>query len=182
VIGQSFAAGVAVWAAVESPDLVRGLVLVGPFVREIQLSAPMQALMTVLPTLLFRGPWGAAAWGAYYASLYPTAKPADFDGYRRELVANLSEPGRLAALRGLIGARKGEAGARVASVRQPALIVMGDADPDFKSVGPENEARWIAGQLGGEVVMIDGGGHYPHVELADKTNPRIVEFVRRIAP
>ena len=33
IIGTSMAAGAAVWAAAEAPGLIRGLVMVGPFVR-----------------------------------------------------------------------------------------------------------------------------------------------------
>jgi pimeloyl-ACP methyl ester carboxylesterase len=33
VVGTSMAAGAAVWAAAEEPALVRGMILVGPFVR-----------------------------------------------------------------------------------------------------------------------------------------------------
>ena len=42
------------------------------------------------------------------------------------------------------------------------MVVMGDKDPDFPDPGAE--ARWVAGSVGGQVVMISGAGHYPMAE------------------
>ena len=38
VVGNSFSGGVAVWAAVEAPDIVRGIALVGAFVRKVKVN------------------------------------------------------------------------------------------------------------------------------------------------
>jgi hypothetical protein len=52
---------------------------------------------------------------------------------------------------------------------------MGSRDPDFKQ--PAEEARWVAGQLGGEVVMVEGAGHYPHTEMSAFTGKKVIEFL-----
>ena len=44
LVGNSMSAGAAVWAAVERPDLVTGLVLIGPFVRQV----PMNPLLGLI--------------------------------------------------------------------------------------------------------------------------------------
>ncbi len=44
LVGHPLGAGAAVWAAAERPDLVAGLVLVGPLVRQV-LTNPMPACM-----------------------------------------------------------------------------------------------------------------------------------------
>jgi pimeloyl-ACP methyl ester carboxylesterase len=73
LVGNSLGAGAAVWVAAERPDLVAGLALMGPFVRNPEAN-PVQMLMFRL--LLIR-PWGPAAWRSYYPRYYPGRRPAD---------------------------------------------------------------------------------------------------------
>ncbi|MDZ7706788.1 MAG: alpha/beta hydrolase [Trueperaceae bacterium] len=175
VIGNSFGAAPAVWAAAERPDLVAGLVLIGPFVRD----HPMSPLMRTTLRLMSTGPWKVRAWGWFYDTLYPTEKPADHAAHRRAILTNLAEPGRFEALRAMMFRSDAAIEARLPAVRAPALVVMGSADPDFPD--PAEEARDIAAALtsasSAEIAMIDGAGHYPHVELPDATAARIVRFV-----
>ncbi len=67
LIGNSMGAGATVWAATESPHLVAGLVLIGPFVR----NPPIGRLSTLAFRLGLLRPWGPAVWNTYYRSLYP---------------------------------------------------------------------------------------------------------------
>ena len=172
VIGTSFGAAPAVYAAAERPDLVAGLVLIGPFVRRQHLPALMRGALR----LMTAGPWKVRAWGAFYDTLYPSAKPADHHEHRRALLANLAEPGRFDALRGMMFRDDTAIEARLAAVRAPTLVVMGTKDPDFPD--PAAEARAVADAVSGEVAMIDGAGHYPHVEMPEATNATIARFVR----
>jgi pimeloyl-ACP methyl ester carboxylesterase len=174
IIGTSMAAGAAVWAAAEAPTLVAGLVLIGPFVRgESTWSSKL------LYSLLFARPWGPALWGWYYATLYPTRRPADFAQYVAALRANLSEPGRLEALRQMIYASKAAAEARLPQVSTPTLVLMGSKDPDFKH--PEAEAQWVADRLGGSYTMCQDAGHYPHAEMPEVTGPLVLTFLQSLA-
>jgi pimeloyl-ACP methyl ester carboxylesterase len=179
IVGTSMGAGAAAWAAAEAPDAVSGLVLVGPFVRNVPLPWWKAALFRIVLNTMFVGPWGPAGWGMYYASLYPTAKPADFAGYKAALVANLKEPERMAALQAMLAMDKSDVEARLGAVRAPTLVVMGTKDPDFDD--PKAEAGTVAGLLGGTFVMVDGAGHYPHVEMPESAAPAIVAFLRRNA-
>ena len=140
IIGTSMSAGAAVWAAVEAPELVTGLLLVGPFVRGTKTfkDYALGALLKVM----FARPWGAAMWQRYYGSLYPSSKPADFASYSAALRANLQAPGRLEALQRMLAASKMASEQRLPRVQQPVMVLMGSKDPDFKD--PEAE-----GALGG---------------------------------
>ena len=68
--------------------------------------------------------------------------------------------------------------ARLDEVTAPVLVVMGERDPDFKDAAAE--ARWIAGRLHGDLLLVPGAGHYPHVEDPQLVNPAIVEFTGRV--
>lgn len=175
VIGTSMGAGAAAWAAAESPQDINGLVLIGPFVRQVPMPWWKSALFTAVFHTAFRGPWAPFMWSKYYASLYPTAKPADFDTYTARLVENLKEDGRMAALQAMLAAPKTDVESRLGEIATPTLVVMGSKDPDFGV--PAEEAEFIAKTLKGRAVMIDGAGHYPHAEMPAATAPHIIGFL-----
>lgn len=173
VIGTSLAAGAAVWAAAEDPQAVKGLVLVGAFVRD---HGPLwKARLLSMP---FFNPWGPGLWSRFYASLYPSAKPADFAEYQEVLRANLAEPGRLKAFREMVASSKAASEARLSKVKTPVLVLMGSQDPDFPD--PEGEARRIATQVKGELHMLPGAGHYPHAEMPEQAAAPIRDFLARL--
>lgn len=174
VVGTSMAAGAAVYAATEAPDLIAGLVLVGPFVRDI----PGPGYMQLLYRALFAKPWGPWAWTKYYRTLYPTNKPADFEGYVAQLKANLAEPGRLAALKKMILASKAASEERLNRVKTPVMVLMGTKDPDFKD--PAAEAKLVADRLHAELYMVEGAGHYPHAEMPEQVGPTIIDFLNKV--
>lgn len=176
VIGNSMGCAAAVCAAADTPDLVAGLVLTGPVVRDSDAMPPWAGAL--LYRVLFARPWGVAAWGRYYATLYKTGRPADFTAQTAALLANLREPGRLAALRQMMLASKAASAARLGRVHTPTLVIMGTADPDFKDAAAE--AQFVATQLQGRVQLVQGVGHYPHVEVPDQVNPGIVAFCQEI--
>lgn len=171
LVGTSMAAAASVWAAAETPDLVAGMILIGPFVRDV----PVNPVMKLMLKGLVAGSWGPAFWSTYYAKLYPTAPPADFASYRRALKANLREPGRFAALKQMLWASKADCEARIPDVAAPALVIMGSKDPDFKD--PSAEAELVATRLNGQRLMIDGAGHYPHAEMPEQAGRAIIEFL-----
>ncbi len=174
LIGNSMAAGSAVWAATEQPDQISGLVLLGPVVR----NASTPAYMTLVMKVLFAPPWGVSAWGMYFNSLFPTHRPADFEAYRRKLLTNLREPGRMEALRRMIFAPKDVSEARAHQVQKPTFIVMGTKDPDFKD--PVAEAKWLGEQTNGKVMIVEGAGHYPHTEMINETGQPIIDFMKAL--
>jgi pimeloyl-ACP methyl ester carboxylesterase len=64
----------------------------------------------------------------------------------------------------------------VNQVRTPTLIVMGTKDVDFND--PAVEAKWAAQQLGAQLQMVLGVGHYPHAEMPQQVGPVIANFLR----
>ena len=179
LVGNSISGGSAAWAAAESPNSVAGLVLIDPFARNVPIRWWKAALFRAVMHTAFVGPWAPAAWAAYYASLYPTRKPADFDDYKARLVANLKEPGRLAALQATMRVGRDDVEPRLAAIRCPSLVVMGSRDPDFDD--PAGEAATMAGLIKGKVAMIEGAGHYPHAEMPEVTAPLILAFIAEVA-
>ena len=174
VIGNSMAAGAAVIAAAREPRAIRGLVLVGPFVRNVM--PPW--LTSLLFEPLLRGPWGFALWRMLFKKAFPAHLPADFAEERARREAFLAEPGRFAVVRRMAVASKIESEQRSAEVTAPVLVVMGTRDPDFSD--PAKEAAHVGDLLKGSVVMIVGAGHYPHVEMPDAVIAAVVPFLRSV--
>lgn len=173
IIGTSMAAGAAVWAAAESPDLIRSMILIGPFVR-----GDGNWLLETLFALMFARPWGPSLWIKYYSSLYPSRKPADFAEYAEALSKNLKERGRLESVMHMLRASKRASEERIPKVNKPALVLMGSKDPDFKN--PEAEAKWVADNLKGTYRMIENAGHYPHAEMPEVTGPLMLAFLQSL--
>jgi pimeloyl-ACP methyl ester carboxylesterase len=172
VVGHSFSGGSATWLASEDPSLVVGLVLLEAFTRPITMNPLMkQALRIVLSS--------PALWGMSYPSLYKGPKPGDFPAYRKALKANLREPGRMAAARAIGLGTKTDLAGRLSRIEVPALLVFGSKSPDFPD--PRAEADTVAGELAGptEIVMIEGAGHYPHVEFPEQTADAILGFLNK---
>jgi pimeloyl-ACP methyl ester carboxylesterase len=173
VVGTSMGGGAAIWAAVEAPEFVRGMILVDPFV-----DGKGDFFLKLLSSLMFARPWGTSMWLKYYATLYPTRRPGDFDEYSAVLHANLKEPGRLEAVLQMLYASKEASGERMSQVTQPALVLMGSKDRDFKD--PEAEAKRVAEAVRGKYVMIENAGHYPHAEMPEVTAPIMIAFMQSL--
>jgi pimeloyl-ACP methyl ester carboxylesterase len=175
IIGNSMAAASAVLVAARRPDLVRGIVLVGPFVR----SPAASRAKTLFLRALLATPWITAVWRAYLPSLYAGRRPVDFAAYRDSVTAALRTPGHARAF-SLTARTDHDASERaIPAVTTPTLVVMGELDPDFAQ--PAVEARWIADALGGAVMMVAEAGHYPQAQRPDLVSPAIAEFVRSVA-
>lgn len=174
VIGNSFAAGAATWAANLAPERIRGMVLIGPIMRDIPVSPWIRAAIKVG----FMGPWRNWFWMTYWDSLFPTQKPADHEQYQAQLSRNLQEPGRMPALQKMVGLSKADTEAILGRSRIPALIVMGTKDADFPD--PQQEAQWLSSRLGARTLLVKDAGHYPHVEMPGVTGSEIVHFLRQL--
>jgi len=174
VVGNSMGAGAAALAAARRPDLVSGLVLVGPFVRDGSVGA--------LKRLAFRAvmarPWAVAAWSAYLPNLYAGTRPEDLDEHRDRIRASLRRPGYSRAFWLTTRTTHAPVEARLGDVACPTLVVMGRLDPDFPD--PAAEAGWIAEVTGGEVLLVDEAGHYPQSQRPDVVGPAVVDFLARV--
>jgi pimeloyl-ACP methyl ester carboxylesterase len=176
VVGNSMAAGAAVLAAAHRPELVTGLVLVGPFVRNPAVGA-MQRMML---RAAMAAPWAAICWRAYLPKLYAGQRPVDFAAYRDEVVAAVRRPGYSRAFSLTTRTDHAPAEAELSQVSAPAMIVMGERDPDFPD--PRGEADWIAAALNAEVLMVPDAGHYPQSQRPDVVTPAILRFLAKVNP
>jgi pimeloyl-ACP methyl ester carboxylesterase len=174
VVGNSMGAGAAALAAAKKPDLVRGLVLLGPFVRNAKTSAIQRVMLRVA----MAPPWAATSWKAYLPKLYAGQRPDDFDEYRAQVVASLHRPGHAKAFSLTTRTNHDAAEARLADVSAPTLVVMGAQDPDFPD--PHAEAEWIAQALHAEVVMVPEAGHYPQSQRPDVTTDAVLRFLATV--
>lgn len=172
--GCSMAAASAVWAAVEAPELVKGIVLLGPSLETPVLTGGQKAALA----LGLHGPWKVRFWEFFYRSLYPVRKPADLDDYCRTLRANLAQPGRFDALRAFMSAPKTASEERIEQLTKPSLVIMGARDPDFKQ--PEAKAHEYATRLRGAHTIIRESGHYPHVDSAPEVAAAILRWAQEI--
>lgn len=169
--GCSMAAASAVWAAVEAPDVIKGILLLGPSLETPVITRGQRAALA----LGMHGPWKVRFWEFFYKSLYPVRKPADLDAYCRALRANLNEPGRFAATRAFMAAPKTQAEARIDRLTKPALVVMGARDPDYKDAAAK--AQEYATRLRGTSALIADAGHYPHVDSAQEVAETILNWI-----
>ena len=175
LVGNSMGAGSAVLVAAKRPDLVRGLVLVGPFVRDPKTSVAQRVLLRAA----MAKPWAAMAWKRYLPKLYAGRKPADFDAYRAEVIRNLRKPGYAKAFSLTTRTAHKTATACLAGVMAPALVVMGDQDPDFAN--PRDEAELIGEALHAEVVMVPEAGHYPQSQRPDVATGAVLRFLNGLS-
>ncbi len=174
LVGNSLSCSSVVIAATDSPERVKGVVAIGPFVRNVPQKWWQKAgfRATLLP------PWGRGAWVSYYRkNMYPGPKPSDHVEYVAALSKNLAEPGRFKAFRGLAFNSHAESGQRLTNVKQPVLVVMGTADPDFPD--PTAEANELGDILNAEVLLTEGSGHYPQADNPEKVAPAVIELVKR---
>jgi len=105
-------------------------------------------------------------------------KPGDWTARQAGIEAELRAPGRMTALRAMLKTSPADAGAQLAGVRCPALIIEGSLDPDWTDPRAEGEAIIAALPAGvGTLRMIDGAGHYPHDQYPDQTAALILEFL-----
>jgi pimeloyl-ACP methyl ester carboxylesterase len=183
IVGQSLSGGAATIAAATAPDLVSGIVEIGPFTRKvsIDLGGLLRTRLYRRGSLLMAGVAllrSQGMWMRYLDLAYPE-KPADYAAYMTALRAKLSEPGRMAEFLKTLKTSPADADAQLPHVSCPALIIMGDEDPDFADPRAEAEAIVAAMPAGlGTVAMIKGAGHYPHAQNPDEVAGLITSFLK----
>ena len=119
--------------------------------------------------------WAPMSWKAYLPKLYAGRRPTDFGEYRDQVVASLRRPGYTRAFSLTTRASHDPAEAWLADVTAPALVVMGEQDPDFRD--PRAEADWIAQTMHAQVVTVPEAGHYPQSQRPDLTTGAVLRFL-----
>ncbi|MBJ8344376.1 alpha/beta hydrolase [Antrihabitans sp. YC2-6] len=173
VVGNSMGAGAAVLAAAEAPDKVRGLALLGPFVRNPKAGFAQKLMMR----LMFIKPWGPMAFMSYYPQWLPGEKPLGYEEHKGRVRDNLRLPGHWHAFVQTTRTSHAPAESRLSDVTAPVVVVMGEADVDWPD--PVAEAEWIGRQLNGEVVLIPDVGHYPQAQAQDLTAAAVTRLIAK---
>jgi pimeloyl-ACP methyl ester carboxylesterase len=173
VVATSFAPAAAVWAAVDRPDLVSGLVAISAHL-DADDSAKGRFLAGVVK-LLLSGPWAPAAWAKLYRTWYKQVEPPDLDREISRMRHMLADPDRRRAVRHTLTAARDGVAERIAALAVPTLTVYGSADDHFADAA--GEASVLADRLGGEHLVVEGAGHYPHVEFPDRVTDAILDFL-----
>jgi pimeloyl-ACP methyl ester carboxylesterase len=171
-------------SAATAPELISGVIELAPFTRAQ--TFPIGGLITDsryrkgtlrLARVMMMG--SRSAWKSYLDLAYPT-KPADWDAEIARIDAKLSEPGRMKALQAMTKTNPGDAGAQLANVRCPVLVIEGDKDPDWTD--PREEGQKIINELPdglGELVVLEGAGHYPHAQMPNEVLATTLPFLRK---
>jgi pimeloyl-ACP methyl ester carboxylesterase len=181
IIGHSVSGGAATIAAATAPHLIVGLVELAPFtmkqvndlgglVREKRYRAGATSMgrVAMLGSL--------SAWKQYLDLAYPV-KPADWDHELARIDAKMSEPGRMKVLQAMCKSAA-DAGAQLPNVKCPVLVIEGNADPDWANPQAEGERIIAALPQGlGNLVMIDGGGHYMHAQAPEQVVAQALPFL-----
>ncbi|MBM0234528.1 alpha/beta hydrolase [Micromonospora sp. STR1_7] len=169
LVGSSSSAAAVVFAATDAPELVSGLVQIGAFVGQPKLNP----LLRLARGAVLRSP---RLFGMFHRTLFPVHRPDDDAAYRRSMVTNLREPGRMAATRGVIAPAEPHWTTRAPRVRQPVLVLMGAKDPDFPDPGAEARAARRLYRLA-EARMVEESGHYPHADRPQRTAEELIGFL-----
>jgi 2-succinyl-6-hydroxy-2,4-cyclohexadiene-1-carboxylate synthase len=172
-VGYSLGGRLCLRLALDRPDLVEGLVLIGasPGIADPGGRAERRAADDTLAGRLEREgvPAFLDRWlaGPLFASL-----PAEAAG-RAERLANTAE-GLAYALRRLGTGTQEPLWDRLAGLRPPALLVAGERDAKFTAV-----ARQMAAAIGptARVAVVPGAGHTVHLERPDATATLIEAFL-----
>lgn len=159
--GNSMGAASAAWAAAERPDLVAGLVLTGPLLRDPPAPAAVTATMHGLVRVALERPWGAALWARLYRTHFTRGVQGPWLGeHVADIRASLKRPGHLRSFRHLsLQLTHAPVEARLGEVVAPAVAFVGTLDPDYKD--PAAEALWLRSAIDAEVTLIPEVGHHP---------------------
>jgi pimeloyl-ACP methyl ester carboxylesterase len=182
LVGHSFAGGAVTIAAAQEPDLVTAIVGISPFtraqkidVRGLVTDARYRTGMALLVGAgLFRS---VGLWMRYLDHAYPGARPAGVAEHSPTSRTTCAGPGgwRCSPRWAPPRHRRGRP-ARRRPV--PTLIIEGSLDPDWTDARAEGEGVVAAMAPGlGRVAVIDGAGHYPHVQFPAEVVAAVLSFL-----
>lgn len=187
IVGQSISGGAASIAAASAPELVAGVIELAPFTRGqsislgglVRVGRYRRGSMRLMRTMLFGS---VRSWKQYLDLAYP-AKPSDWSTELTRIEGSLRQPGRMKALQAMCKASPTDAGNALAKVTCPVLVVEGDLDPDWAD--PRAEGEKIVADLPdgvGELVVLDGVGHYPHAQAPEQLLHLTIPFLEKVLP
>jgi pimeloyl-ACP methyl ester carboxylesterase len=183
LVGHSISGGAATIAAAQAPELVSGVVELAPFTRaqtvrlgDLRVRRYRRGLLLLARAALLGS---VPAWLRYLELATPGRRPADWTAWLAGIEADLRRPGRMAVLKRMGQSAPTDAGAQLGNVGCPVLVVEGSLDPDWVDPRAEGEAVVAALPDGlGRLEVVEGAGHYPHVQHPDEVVSLVVEFLR----
>ncbi|RKS79946.1 pimeloyl-ACP methyl ester carboxylesterase [Motilibacter peucedani] len=182
LVGHSIAGGAATIAAARAPELVTAVVELAPFTRkqsmrlgDLRVGSYRRGLRHLVAMTLLGS---TRQWVEYLDVAYPGSKPADYDERLQQITSMLGEPGRMKALQAMGRTTPVDAGKELGNVRCPVLVVQGSADCDWADPRAEGEAVVADLPTGlGRLVMVEGAGHYPHVQYPAQVTSAVLTFL-----
>ena len=174
MVGNSLGAAAATIAAIDRPDLVAGIALLGPFLRQ---PAPSAFQRLALRVLLLR-PWAPRALTLFYDTLHTGRTPEGHREQKKRVFQMLRPADRHRAIvRTITSPRMTVSSAE--ALRARAVVIMGEKDPEWKDPGAE--AEWVSSVVGGSVVMISECGHYAQSQRPDVVVPVLKELLEEVS-
>ena len=182
LVGHSISGGAVTIAAAKAPEAVTAVVELAPFTRKQQFGLGdlrVSRFRRGMVHLLGAGLLGSTGqWRKYLEVAHPGPEPADLDARLDRIEAMLREPGRMEAMQAMGKTAPTDAGEQLANVACPVLVVQGTLDPDWASPQAEGEAIVAALPAGlGRLEMIEGAGHYPHVQFPAQVATAVRSFL-----
>ncbi|AGL14289.1 alpha/beta fold hydrolase [Actinoplanes sp. N902-109] len=182
LVGHSISGGAATIAAAQAPDLIHGVVELAPFTRaqtvklgDLRNGRYRKGTVRMAGAML----GSRSSWLKYLDLAFPGTKPADWTADLAGIDAMLREPGRMKALQKMCQTSPADAGAQLGNVQCPTLVVEGTLDPDWADPRAEGTAVVAALPAGlGHLEMIEGAGHYPHVQFPAETVSSMLSFLQ----
>jgi pimeloyl-ACP methyl ester carboxylesterase len=183
LVGHSFTGGSVTIAAAQEPESVSAIVQISPFTRAQKVdfgglfshARYRKGMALLMGAGMLRS---VGLWKRYLDHAYPGAKPAGFVEHLAALDADLRRPGRMAVVSRMGMSAPTDAGARLGDIRCPGLVVEGSLDPDWTDPRAEGEGIVAAMPSGlGRVEVIEGAGHYPHVQFPAEVVAAVLAFL-----
>ncbi|MEV8374709.1 alpha/beta hydrolase [Kribbella sp. NPDC056861] len=183
LVGHSIAGGAVTIAAAQAPELVTGIVELGPFTRAQAIKLGdlrVKSYRTGTTRMMMTSILGSVSWWHSYLDLaVPGRKPADWSEQLQRNATELADSGRMKALQRMTRVSPADAGKQLANVTCPALIVEGSLDPDWADPLAEGAAIVAAMPAGiATLEVIEGAGHYPHTQFPDETVALLLPFLK----
>ncbi len=178
-VGVSLGGITALHLALEHPETMRGLVLVGSGLSGYKFTdATTTGQWPAIDQALLRGDFSLAA--ELELRLWvdgPSRVPGQVLPAIRERVREMMM-GRYATLRRSVARPLEEVTSRLANIRTPTLIIIGELDvPDIHRIA----SLLVAGIQRATLVVIPGTAHLPNLEKPEEFDRLVLDFVKQVA-
>lgn len=192
LLGHSWGAGVAALYAIRHPERIGRLLVVGPIpARRSELVEAFTALEASRDSVTRQrmqewrqarvaDPGDAAACRAYYALWFSAfyGDPSAAGRSKGDFCAGSPEARRnkMASVDRFTAASLGEWDwlPSLSAVMAPALVIHGTADP----LPTPSARRWAAALPNGRLLLLEGVGHFPYLEVPDRFFDAVEEFLQ----